>query len=118
MTVKCGECGKPKIDNIFKAVKRIKPETITPLKAYILMKKSKGLIFTVDFLKIDGSKRTMNCRLGVSKGLTGKGASYDPETREKLFVYDIQSKGYRTINLDSLLKLKLGGKTYRISRFA
>lgn len=98
--------------------KKAESDKITPLKAYMLMKKSGGKIFTVRFIKKDGTRRTMNCRLGVSKGITGKGMSFDPETREKMVVFDVKANQYRMINLDTVLKLKIEGKIYNVSRFA
>lgn len=100
-----------------KSVKSTKTENISPLKAYLLMKKSKGTIFTVEFIKKDNTIRKMNCRMGVKQGLTGKGMAYDPADKEKLCVYDVQKGSYRMINLDNMLTLKLAGKTYKIDRF-
>lgn len=36
-----------------------------------------GKFFTVTFIKKDGTIRKMNARLGVTKGLTGKGMAYN-----------------------------------------
>lgn len=80
-----------------------------------------GKIFTVQFYKrTNGELRTMNCRRGVSKGVTGKGMAYDPRERDLLTVYDMQKinegsteKGaFRMINLSDLVSLKFGGKEF------
>lgn len=90
-----------------------------------------GQRFTVDFVKRgDGTIRTMNCRRGVKKGVTGAGQPYDPAAKNLLTVYDMQkldpssshNKGkspeemekgaFRNINLDALVGLRMGGKTY------
>jgi len=34
---------------------------------------SNGRIMNIVFIKRDGTRRSMNCRLGVRKGVTGKG---------------------------------------------
>jgi hypothetical protein len=68
-----------------------------------------GQIFTVDFIKKDGSVRTMNCRLGVKSKLKGKGAKYDAEARNLLSVYDMQKGAYRTINADTVFAIRCHG---------
>jgi hypothetical protein len=79
---------------------------------YELIQKNKGKIFTVKFVKKNGDERTMNCRLGVSKGITGKGMSFDSLSRDLLPVWDMQSEGYRMINLSTILEIKIAGKVY------
>lgn len=69
-------------------------------------------IFTATFQKKDGTIRNMNCRLGVVKHLRGGGLSYDPASRNNLIVYDLKKKGYRTINLDTLISIRIDGKKY------
>lgn len=72
-----------------------------------------GRIFTVEFTKrTDGSHRVMNCRRGVSKGVTGIGLAFDPGPKALLPVYDLQADGYRFVSLDSLIALRLNGKRY------
>lgn len=94
-------------------------------------KTSDGRIFTVDFVKRgNGSIRTMSARRGVSKGVKGVGQAYDPKAYNLLTVYDMQKmdpkapqnqgksedemqKGaFRNINLDALVALRMGGKSY------
>lgn len=71
-------------------------------------------IFSVVFEKKDGTLREMVCRLGVKKHLKGGEVSYDPEERNYLVVFDMQSEGYRTININTLKKIKLDGVSYDI----
>lgn len=90
-----------------------------------------GQLFTVDFVKrSDGNIRTMNCRRGVKKGVKGTGQAYDPKSKNLLTVYDMQKldpsresnrgksademeKGaFRNINLEALVALRMGGKSY------
>ena len=66
--------------------------------------------FTVEFIKKDGTIRVMNCKLGVTKHLQGGEMKHNPEALNHLVVYDMQSKGYRTINLNTLLKVKFEGR--------
>jgi hypothetical protein len=65
---------------------------------------SNGKIFSVEFIKKDGTKRLMNCRLGVTKHLKGGSSTLDPE--KFITVYDLQSEGYRAINKDSIINVK------------
>jgi hypothetical protein len=66
---------------------------------------SGGKIFTVTFVKKDGSVREMNARLGVKKGVKGVGMSYDPIERGLLPVYDMQKDGFRMINCKTIKKI-------------
>lgn len=88
---------------------------IDRLKAYTLILNTEGKIFTATFLKKDGSERKMNCRLEVTKGVKGVGLKYNPAKKELISVYDVQSRGFRTINLRTLISLKISGRTYTLS---
>ena len=59
---------------------------------------SDGKIFTVEFVKKDGTVRKMNARLGVKKHLKGGSLAFDPSERNLLPVFDMQKEGYRMIN--------------------
>lgn len=69
-------------------------------------------IFSVIFQKKDGTLREMVCRLGVTKHLKGGELKYSPEDFNYLTVYDMQAEGYRTINVNTLKRIKLDGVTY------
>jgi hypothetical protein len=71
-------------------------------------------IFAVEFIKKDGSLRKMVCRLGVKKHLKGGELKYSPEDFNYLTVFDLQSEEYRTININTLKKIKLDGVSYDI----
>lgn len=81
-------------------------------KAQTLIKKTKGKVFTAVFTKKDGTIRKMNCRLGVSKHVNGAGLSYYPEDHGLLTVFDMKEKGYRMINLSTLVTLQINKKVY------
>lgn len=72
----------------------------------------KGGFFTVTFVKKDGSIRTLNGRLDVKKYLRGGSLSYDPSAFNLIPVFDVQAKGYRMINANTIISLKIGGKSY------
>lgn len=65
---------------------------------------SNGKIFTVTFLKKNGSLRVLNGRLGVTKHLKGGLSTLNP--LEYITVYDLQSKGYRAINRSTIIDVK------------
>lgn len=72
-------------------------------------------IFSVDFVKRStGEARTMLCRLGVKKGVNGKGLNFDPVDKGLLPVWDLHKKAYRMINLDTVTEIRANGNTYRI----
>ncbi len=73
---------------------------------------TKGKFFTVTFIKKDGSERVMNARLGVKKYLKGGTLKYNPEDFNYITVYDMGSKGYRTVNANTIQKLKIGKNEY------
>ena len=73
-----------------------------------LILSSKGNWFTVEFIKSDGSHRTMNCRLGVFKGVKGTGPVYEQKSN-LMTVWDRVAKGYRTINLDTIIAYRGNG---------
>ena len=92
----------------------MKTKTITSLEAYLKVKESEGKIFTIEFIKKDGSVRKMNARLGVKKGVTGVGLKFDPITKRLLPVYDMQKLAYRMINLSTLKTITINGEKYDI----
>ena len=69
-------------------------------------------IFSVIFEKKDGALREMVCRLGVTKHLKGRELKYSPEDYNYLTVFDMQKQEYRTININTLKRIKLDGVTY------
>jgi hypothetical protein len=50
----------------------------------------------------------------VTKHLKGGEKSYDSDALNYLTVYDMQAEGYRTINVNTLKKIKVDGVTYDI----
>lgn len=81
----------------------------TPTAFHALVKHG---IFTATFVKKDGAIRVMNARCEVKKHLVGGKNTWSPEANGYVSVYDLASKGYRVVNLDTLITLKANGKTY------
>lgn len=76
-----------------------------------LLRADTGQFFSVEFVKrTTGELRFMNCRTGVRKYVKGVGASYDFKEKNLVCVYDMVNKGYRTIPLENVLRVKLHGK--------
>lgn len=53
--------------------------------------------------------RKWNCRLGVSKYVTGEGMRYRPLDRNLLNVFENNAKGYRNIKVSTLEYLQVRG---------
>ena len=88
------------------------PEPITPSELRKLIEESGGKIFTLEFLKADGSFRRMTARREVRKGVQGVGLSYDPGAAGAVVVYDMAQGGHRTVKLAAVQRLRLDGKDY------
>ena len=74
-----------------------------------------GKFFTVIFIKRgDGSRRTMNCRKGVTKGVKNVGIQYDLEKKGLVCVYDRHKQQHRMISLENIKDIKMDGKTYKV----
>ena len=72
---------------------------------------SKGKFFVVEFIKKDKSLRRMRARLGVKKGLTGTGRSWEKDNL--ITVYDMEAHQYRNVNLDTLKSFKCGNVVWK-----
>ena len=98
------------------------------LARQFIIDKAENNIFSVQFIKKDGSIRDMRCRLGVNKDLKGVGHKFDPKEYDLLCVYDmgLASKGtdingnelksppYRMININTLTEVKINGVKYLV----
>lgn len=73
---------------------------------------SNGRIMNIVFTKKEGTLRSMNCRLGVKKGVTGKGMRYYPILKGLLTVYDMGKNDFRTVNLKTIQRVKVSGEEY------
>lgn len=77
-----------------------------------LLTNTKGQFISVTFTKKDGTLRKLVGRFGVTKHLSG-GERKNTNDRH-LIIYDVQKKGYRTINVDAVQTVKVGGKNYKV----
>ena len=74
---------------------------------------NEGKFFTVTFRKKDGSLRTLNGRLGVHFGKQ-LGKPTTAGIPKYIVVYDVQKRAYRNINTDTVLEVKMKGKTFQV----
>lgn len=72
-----------------------------------MIEQSNGKMVTVSFIKQDGSLRVLNGRLGVTKYLKGGKSSVD--ANEYISIYDVQNKGYRSVNRNTIVALRMQG---------
>lgn len=86
---------------------------------------AKNSVFSVDFIKQDGTPRTMNCRLGVTSHMNPKPVREDNTNNRMssttfdhvdnlLGVFDMVNNGYRTINIDTVTRLAFQGQVYEV----
>ena len=73
---------------------------------------NKGKIFSVRYVKKDGTTRFMKCRTGVKSKLKGGELAFDPQAKGLKVVFDMVANGYRMINLNTIYELRIGNKTY------
>ncbi len=78
-----------------------------------LIRETKGKIFSCTFTKKDGSIRNMIARIGVRKNLKG-GKNGENKTNSLVTVFDMANGGYRMINLETLITLKVRGIHYQV----
>jgi hypothetical protein len=79
-----------------------------------VIKSAKGRIFSATFVKKNGEIRVMTARTGVKKHLKGTGMKYNPEERNLIGVFDMTKRQYRTINIGTLLNVKIAGVLYNV----
>lgn len=95
-----------------------KKQTLDVLTAWRLITASGGKIMRVTFTKrTNGEKREMVCRIGVTKGVKGTGNSNkvtDLVKNHIIRVWDIQKKGFRSINLDTVEEIRMMGHTITV----
>jgi len=72
-----------------------------------LIENSNGTFVTVTFVKKNGEQRVLNGRMGVTAGLKGGKSTIDPT--KFITIYDVKAGGYRSINRETILEVKVGG---------
>ena len=72
-------------------------------------------IFTVDFIKKDGTLRTMNCRLGVTRHLKGGELGYNAKEKNLLPVFDMAAGAYRMINVSTIIEIRFNKQVIKVT---
>jgi len=93
-----------KQDRTVAVVKRVKIESILNSNGHKFV--------TVQFRKKNGEWRTMNGRFKVTKHLRGGVNKVVAPWNAYKTIYDVQAKGYRTLNLDTVTCVRAGGVDY------
>ena len=73
---------------------------------------NKGKIFSVRFVKKDGTTRFMKCRTGVTAKLKGGELPYDPTSKGLKPVFDLACNNYRMINVNTVYEASFQGRVY------
>ena len=81
-----------------------------------------GTIYSVTFVKKDGSIRVMNSIKGTKKGVTGEGLKYDAEEKGLIPVYDLQlarkgeeeKKCWRMVNVNTVKSLCIDNESFAV----
>lgn len=71
-------------------------------------------LFGITFIKKNGEVRKLHGRLGVKKGLTGKGMAYNPTKKNLMVVWDMQKHAYRMVNCDTITEIRTNGQTLKV----
>ena len=96
------------------AITVISPRSNRPLNDELkaMIKSTKGRFFSAEFIKADGSKRKIVARVGCHIGV--KGISNRKQKEHLIAVYEPKTKGWRTINLETLLSYSCGGLSWKV----
>ena len=89
----------------------------------MLSEMKNGTIYSVTFVKKDGSLRVMNSIKGTSRGVKGVGLKYDAENKGLVPVYDIQiakkdptnpEKAWRMININTITNVCVAKESFEV----
>jgi hypothetical protein len=82
-----------------------------------------GTIYSVTFIKKDGSVRLMNSIKGTGRGVKGVGLKFDAEEKNLIPVYDIQlakkdpanpDKCWRMINVETIIEVSVNKEKFEV----
>ena len=92
----------------------ISPRNNRPLADELkaMIKSTKGRFFSAEFIKANGSKRKIIARVGCHIGV--KGTSNRKQKENLIAVYEPKTKGWRTINLETLQQFSCGGLSWKV----
>ncbi len=95
-------------------MKKVQKRTLVR-KVKKLKQRKYSKFFTVIFRKRTTDKlRTMNCRLGVTKGIKHVGLPFDPNKKGLMVVWCRKRQAFRMINLREIKELHLNHEKYKV----
>lgn len=83
-------------------------------KLEAFLKSLSGRTFGIDYIKLNGSFRSLTGRLGVTAPLKGGKNTTEALDRPYLTVYDLAISEYRNVNLDTAKRIRVNGKVYDV----
>tara|TARA_R110002060_G_scaffold11597_1_gene16764 strand:- start:437 stop:721 length:285 start_codon:yes stop_codon:yes gene_type:complete len=90
--------------------------TITTQEAVSKIHGLKGGVFGAEHIKrTNGEIRIGAYRMGVQKGVTGEGLKFDPAKKNLLGVFDMNSDGFRFLDLNNLLSVTVNGQKFTVA---
>jgi hypothetical protein len=82
-------------------------------KLDFLLLNSDGRFVSVLFVKKDGTLRKLTGRLGVTKHLKGGQSTLNPD--QYVTIYDVENKGYRAVNRNTIQELHIDGLVVKLA---
>ncbi len=80
---------------------------------------SDGRVFGVEFIKRStGELRKISCRIGVKKHLKGGAKAYSSQEKRLLTVFDMSANGYRSIPVEGIRCVSVGGQSFNFVEVA
>ena len=89
-------------------------EEISRSDLITLLSQTKNSIFSVKFIKKDGTERKLTGRFGVKKHLKHEDRKPTVNTDKFFVIYDMVKKDYRAVNKETIFEAKIKGKNYII----
>lgn len=89
-------------------------EYIKRTKVEAFLKGLNGKVFGVDFIKKNGQFRRLTGRLDVVAPLKGGENKVEVLDRPYITVFEIQTKGYRNVNLDTIKRVRANNSVYDV----
>ena len=78
-----------------------------------LIKATNGMFFSISFKKKSGEQRTLTVKDGVESKLAlpkGQGSNNQEAYSNLITLFDVQAGHYKSVNLDTVTKLKCSNK--------
>lgn len=114
MTMTIAEPQSPSVDNHPMPATQAQTISVHRVNLLNLLRGQVGRFVGIDFVKKDGSARSLNGRLGVAKHCGSGTASTEREDLPYLVMYDMKAEGYRAVNLATVGKVRAMNTDYAV----